>query len=262
MAWWVLTYLRIRPETDALLVEASTNFADHLFMSWAYHMPRREPIYVKVRGTLKFCGYKYIWDTPNIEEQMEAGDSIEHTFGLSTLIPLSTVWFYLWAPGGPYGLEIQSPLFSVRLLEVALISARAYHHEEQEFMGGSWHPLIFVLQRWDTDHIHDPVMPYWTRLTCRTPGLYVISGHAAFSTGEPVAQGIAIRLNGDAYIALSKTGTPNPEEPQTLCISTQYLLEEDDYLELEVYQYTDVPFIIFPEPNLSPEFMMTLISPA
>lgn len=114
--WWILHQLSIIPEIDALLVFAFTTQADHLFMCWAYHEPRRHPIYRTIRGVEVLCGYEYIWDTPNLAEQIETGDTIEHLFYLIQLRPASVVWFYVWAPDGPYGLQIQGPLMHVSLL--------------------------------------------------------------------------------------------------------------------------------------------------
>ena len=110
MTWWVETYLLCAQTGASLAVLAETNLADHLFMSWSYLHPTRHPIFTTIRGVLKPCGYKYIWDTPTIVEQDQAGDTTAHRFYLPALTTPSTIWFYLWAPAGPYGLEIQSPL--------------------------------------------------------------------------------------------------------------------------------------------------------
>jgi len=113
--WWVLTDQETVPFATALQVNATTNVADHLFMAWEYYKPARHPIYKTVRGLLVLCGYKWVWDTPQIAEQELDGDTIDHTFNLPDLKPASTIWFYLFAPDGPYGLEIQGPLTSVTL---------------------------------------------------------------------------------------------------------------------------------------------------
>ena len=98
------------PTFDSLLVMSHTNEDDHLFMAWGYIPPARHPIYRVVRGTEKLCGYRYVWDTPNITEQWESGDTPNHAFLISDLRWASSIWFYLFAPDGPFGLQIQGPL--------------------------------------------------------------------------------------------------------------------------------------------------------
>jgi len=115
MTWWVLTHMRPYPRPTSLSIAATTNNPDHLFMAWSYTRPKRSRILRKIRGKWVFCGYLYYWDTPNIAEQIEPGDTLGHHFHLPNLTPLSTIWFYLNAPAGPYGLEIQGPLSHITL---------------------------------------------------------------------------------------------------------------------------------------------------
>jgi len=115
MTWWILTqYL---PETtyNSATMNGYTNFADHLFMSWAYYKPVRQPLFRTIRGKIVRCGFKYIWDTPNLAEQTQPGDTIFHRFRLLNLTPGSTIWYYIWAPDGPYGNQIQGPLLHLTL---------------------------------------------------------------------------------------------------------------------------------------------------
>lgn len=114
--WWVLTSQFRLPGYTTLAVHATTNLADHLFMAWNYYRPVRHPLYVTVRGQRTFCGYKWVWDTPFIAEQLQSGDTLDHTFSLRHLRPGSTIWWYLFAPDGPYGRQIQGPLDSVTLM--------------------------------------------------------------------------------------------------------------------------------------------------
>lgn len=113
--WWVLTSQKSMPLHDSLRVVATTNAWDHLWMCWHYYKPARVPVYRTIRGIKKLCGYKYTWYRPHITRQIEPGDTKTHSWQLSDLIPGTTVWFYLYAPGGPYGLQIQGPLTSAKL---------------------------------------------------------------------------------------------------------------------------------------------------
>lgn len=115
MTWWVLTSSKHFPRPTSLRVLATTNLLDHLFMAWSYYQPSRTPIYRTIRGLRVHCGYKYVWDTPFIAEQTQSGDTFTHTFDLSALTPATTIWYYLFAPGGPGNFQIQGPLQSVKL---------------------------------------------------------------------------------------------------------------------------------------------------
>lgn len=115
MAWWILTYWYNHPYPTSMHHWARTNFPDHLFMKWSTVRPTRSRILKNIRGKWVHCGYRYYWNTPNVAEQTQYGDTIEHHFYLQDLTPGSTIWFYLGAPGGPYGLEVQGPLSHVTL---------------------------------------------------------------------------------------------------------------------------------------------------
>ncbi|MBA7639360.1 hypothetical protein ES703_47018 [subsurface metagenome] len=123
-SWWVLTYLNHTRSWNELYVCAFTNFPDHLWMAYAYHKPRRQGIWRVVRGKEVFCGYKYIWDTPIIVEQNRPGDTSDHVWLLQRLESDRHIWYYLFAPLGPYGLEIQGPLMHVPPPEIHLWSEK------------------------------------------------------------------------------------------------------------------------------------------
>jgi len=115
MTWWILTqYL---PETtfNSATINCYSNIADHAFMSWSYHKPARRQLFRRVRGKTIPCGFKYIWDTPNLAEQTQMGDTLFHRFRLVNLKPAATIWYYIWAPDGPYGNQIQGPLLHLTL---------------------------------------------------------------------------------------------------------------------------------------------------
>lgn len=115
MTWWVLTYYQDYLYPTSFRHIAGTNNPDHLFMKWSTTRPYRSRIMRTQRGKLTFCGYLYYWDTPNTTEQTESGDTYTHSFWLPDLPPLSTIWFYINAPYGPYDREIQGPLCHVTL---------------------------------------------------------------------------------------------------------------------------------------------------
>jgi len=223
-------------------------------MAWSYTKPSRSPIYIIVRGTYKLCGYKYIWDTPTIVEQLEPSDTITHTHWLPSLLGQSTIYYYLWAPGGPYGLEIQGPLITVRLPLEMTPSARVYRDTTQAIPNGIWTPISFNQERWDTDNIWVLTSP--TRLTCRTAGLYHITGHVGFAANNNGWRQIEVVLN-----ALTSWG-PQGGPPKTtywtiLTTTTQLYLQIGDYIELQVFQDSGGALNALHVLNQLPEFMMT-----
>jgi len=123
-SWWVLTYSNHTRSWNELYVCAFTNFPDHLWMAYAFHKPTRKAIWRVVRGKQVFCGYKYIWDTPIIVEQNRPGDTDDHVWLLQRLESDRHIWYYLFAPLGPYGLEIQGPLMHVPPPEIHLWSEK------------------------------------------------------------------------------------------------------------------------------------------
>lgn len=115
MTPWVLTSLHAFPATTSATVVAATNTIDHLFMLWQYFPPIRKPIYKTIRGKRLLCGYKYAWANPHIAEQVESGNTIEHTFFIDNLTPRSTIWLYVWAPLGARRGGVQGPLINFTL---------------------------------------------------------------------------------------------------------------------------------------------------
>lgn len=116
MTWWTLRRLQIGPSSTTAAIACTTSVPDHLFCAWAPWAPRRHPRYRIYRGKSHLCGYDYIWDTPNITEQQMPGDTDFHLMALKNLTPSTTYWGYVFAPDGPYGLEVQGPLFNFTTL--------------------------------------------------------------------------------------------------------------------------------------------------
>lgn len=113
MGWWVLTFLENFRTLHHLNVLAGTNRPTHLTMAWARHAPARQAVYRTVRGKRVFCGWKYIWDTPNLTEQLQPGTTYDHTFGPLSLASMDHVWYVLHSPGIAPGTFCQSPLIHV-----------------------------------------------------------------------------------------------------------------------------------------------------
>lgn len=113
MIWWVLTYLDNYRPPFALNVLSATNLQAHLFMKWSTIKPSRRPVYKRVRAVNIWCGYEYIWDTPNLVEQSQPGITFEHLFAIDGLKDTDHIWYYLFSIGEYPFKECQGPLIHV-----------------------------------------------------------------------------------------------------------------------------------------------------
>ncbi|GAH65536.1 unnamed protein product, partial [marine sediment metagenome] len=141
MSWWVQTWYQQLRDFQNLRTWSQTNFTTHLLMKWAYIKPARTPIYRVLRGKIVFCGYRYVWDSPNLAEQIETGDTINHTFHLTEIDPSQYVWYYTFSPIGPYGLEVQGPLMVSPPMIARLWATQAYIGTRQK---GVFHSYDFT----------------------------------------------------------------------------------------------------------------------
>jgi len=210
--WWIIVGLGLKIGFTWLRVFASTDFEDHLYMAWATTPPAQREIWRIVRGKRVFCGIKYIWDTPNICEQADEGDTLIHRFYISGVPAMSTIYWYLNAPGGPYGLEIQGPFHITPLVKLPAWSTRAYFASRSKGMfkttdlsgpGGphpTWIPDNAGLPFLDiTQATPDPWDPYHSRFIVCHGDVYRMENafidDPAFAT-PVLAQWEAVALTG------------------------------------------------------------------
>ena len=135
--------------------------------------------------------------------------------------------------------------------------ARVYHNVAQSIPNLTWTPSAFNSERYDTDNIHDPVTNN-TRLTCKTPGKYISTGHISFPFHYAGKREIAIRLNAAVLIALHGI-TSIIAQADILTVATIYSLALNDYIELIVFQDTGNVLNLLSEGNYSPEFTIQRI---
>ena len=184
MTWWTIRglYTGLAPFTAAISCRTSQD--DHCFIKWAPWEPRRHELWRIFRGKDYRCGYKYIWDTPNLTEQSGYGDTEFHLFVLKDLTPATDYWGYIFAPDGPYGQEIQGPLMHWKTPAVVIppeittdplpidIANPVFRcgNRYTFWANGTWYahvPSIFSLTVWKLiagtfvrqDHAHEPVAP-------------------------------------------------------------------------------------------------------
>lgn len=135
-------------------------------------------------------------------------------------------------------------------------AARAYHNAAQAIADSTFTKLAFNSERYDYDTIHDTATNN-SRLTCKTAGVYVISGSVSFASNTTGIRRVLILVNNTTYIA-DQVFTPIAGGNETtVSISTQYALAVNDYVELQVYQTSTGSLNVNSNANYSPEFMMT-----
>jgi hypothetical protein len=117
--------------------------------------------------------------------------------------------------------------------------------------------LPFDNERYDTDNIHDTgTNP--SRLTCQSPGKYLIIGQAAFESNTTSYRRLKVRLNGATIIA-QETVAPVNGAATEMTVATIYELAANDYVELLAYQNSGGALAINTLLNYTPEFSMIRI---
>jgi len=137
------------------------------------------------------------------------------------------------------------------------ISARVFNSSSQSIPSATTAILSFDSERWDTDNIHDTGVTN-SRLTCTTPGKYLIFAHFAFES-NPIGDRLAsILLNGATEIARVKVQATAGAGPTTtdLSVTTHYDLAAGDYVEVVATHTSGGPLAVPASSAYSPEFGM------
>jgi len=132
--------------------------------------------------------------------------------------------------------------------------ARAYHDAQQSIPHATYTTLAFNSERWDTDTIHDPVTNN-SKLTCKTAGVYVITGHIRWQIGGTGLRFIGILLNNNAWIAGFRCMTADVMAME-MSIASIWKMAVNDFVEIEVYQRQGSARFIEISPYFTPEFGM------
>jgi len=135
--------------------------------------------------------------------------------------------------------------------------ARVYNSGNIEIANGTATNLTFDSERYDTDNIHSTTANT-DRLTCRTPGKYLIIGNIHWDANPTGTRITSIYLNGSDYIGSYRTD-PSADAEIGHFISTIYNLSVDDYVTLTVYQNSGGALDVEKESSHSLEFMMQRI---
>ena len=156
--------------------------------------------------------------------------------------------------GSDYG-----PLKQIDSAIIAGISCRVTHNMPQPVPDSLAMPIIFDLTRWDTDNIHGNGLSN-SRLTCRTSGIYIISGCVQFDANATGRRTVNIRLNGQNALCSQHTmAVIDAGIGTTLNVQCLQYLNEGDYVELVVKQSSGGILNIASKHDYSPEFGMVMI---
>lgn len=112
--------------------------------------------------------------------------------------------------------------------------------------------LDFTNERWDNDNIHDNLVNN-SRLYARTAGKYIISASVTFDSNSSGKRRLSLKLDGGDLIA-NKNLRAMATGKTSLTISTTYELNEDQYIEVSVYQDSGGNLDIMSYAKYSPEF--------
>lgn len=137
------------------------------------------------------------------------------------------------------------------------VSARAYGTYDQSIPHATGVFLALDAERYDFGDLHDNVSNN-TRLVAPVSGVYSISGHVHWSFVSAGTRIIGLTVNGTQGIAgqLSFGSSFNSVQQS---VSTNFLLNAGDYVELSVYQSSGGTISVRSSDAISPELSMHLL---
>ena len=134
------------------------------------------------------------------------------------------------------------------------IGARVYRATNQTIVTATLTAISFSNERYDTDTIW--VLGAPTRLTCRTPGKYLIGACVRLDNITDLIQYECMLREGGATIVAYELRHSGQTGGKMLCISTIYDLATADYLEVLVQHAAGADRDVISTGNYSPEFWM------
>lgn len=259
MTWWTLTLLDNDRAQTVLTVLARTNHSAHLFMAWAIWEPARHPIYRTVRGKRLFCGYKYIWDTPNLVEQTLSGNTFEHIFVTTPVTPADHIWYYLFSTETLYDRRCQSALIHVEPPEIEMASARIYRSVPQTIPSHATTVLTFDSVLWDDYSFFNPTNP--DRLSIPAAALYDLGCSFRFATTQPAGASAHIRIAGGPQLVYHSHYINGNNWPGAgFSLHTLMRLQPGDAIQVSVYHTSGPVRDIAIDPLSSPHFWIRLVA--
>lgn len=128
--------------------------------------------------------------------------------------------------------------------DVTAHGARVNRSIAQSIPNNTQTPIIFNTVQYDTGVILPGFDPFFsigtpTRLTARATGLYAISAFGQWATGGGFA--VFVRVNGLKILAASQLEMDGAVGLGWMHVSSQTLLNQNDYVEFVVFQSTGAP---------------------
>lgn len=133
-------------------------------------------------------------------------------------------------------------------------SARVYNNAHISLDNTTLTALTFNTERWDTDTIHD-TSTNTGRLTCKTAGIYVVTGHVSFAANATGIREARIIHNGSTVYASTRTDAVASGKTN-ITVSTLVSMAVNDYVELIAYQSSGGALNVEYDASFSPEFGM------
>ena len=147
------------------------------------------------------------------------------------------------------------------------IVARAEGNANVSVPHATWTAVALAAERFDTDVIHDNSTNNH-RLTCKTAGLYLITGHFIFTPAAggqhrlgriryvPISTGIARTVADSGQTTLASFAGRSPR----VCVDVILQLSVNDYVQMEAYQDSGGAVNVEQQERYSPELMMVKVA--
>lgn len=134
-----------------------------------------------------------------------------------------------------------------------------YNSAAESILDNTWISLTFDTERYNNGGMHSTVT-HSERITAQKAGVYVITGHAEFTTTGSDSRGLRIRLNGATTIAeVDWQATSVTDGAKS--IARVYHLAVSDYVTLDIFQNKGLAINCSSDPNFSPEFAAQWLGP-
>lgn len=141
------------------------------------------------------------------------------------------------------------------------IGARAYNSANISVSTATQTALTFNSEEFDADpngEIHS-TSSNTGRLTCRTGGLYLITGNVTFAANSTGYRQVSVRFNGSAVVAQVVTQAVTTGDVTEVSLTTVYPLAATQYVELLVQQTSGGALNVLAQTNWSPIFSMVKV---
>lgn len=143
-------------------------------------------------------------------------------------------------------------------LSSAIPAARVTNSADESTRHHIGESLPFDSERYDTAGMHSTTNN--SRLTAPVKGVYAVSASVTWSSDPDGSRFVGLKKNGDTFVAAQTqpaiAGYPTDQE-----VSHQVLLQQGDYVEVRVHQYSGNALAVLKFPQNSPEFSMTWLAP-